>query len=50
MSANDTSHVSGHLHVSPESKEPYAPEVLERLRADAARLRPGAGPARTLLP
>ena len=24
MSANDTSHVSGHLHVSPESKEPYA--------------------------
>ena len=35
MSANDTSHVSGHLHVSPESKEPYAREVLERLRADA---------------
>jgi NADH-quinone oxidoreductase subunit E len=38
MSANDTSHVSGHLHVSPESKEPYAPEVLERLRADAAEV------------
>ena len=38
MSANDTSHVSGFLHVSPESKEPYAPEVLERLRADAAEV------------
>jgi NADH-quinone oxidoreductase subunit E len=38
MSANDTSHVSGHLHVSPESKEPYAPDVLEQLRADAAEV------------
>lgn len=38
MSANDTSHASGHLHVSPESKEPYAPDVLEQLRADAAEI------------
>ena len=38
MSANDTSHVSGFLHVSPESKEPYAPEVLEGLLADAAEV------------
>ncbi len=27
---------SGHLHVAPESKEPYAADVLERLRAEAA--------------
>ncbi len=38
MSGNDTSHASGHLHLSPESKEPYAPEVLEQLLADAAQI------------
>lgn len=27
--------VSGYLHVNSESKEPYAPEVLEQLQADA---------------
>ncbi|NUS40066.1 MAG: NADH-quinone oxidoreductase subunit E, partial [Terrabacter sp.] len=29
---------SGHLHVSPESKAPYAADVLERLYADAAEV------------
>ena len=29
---------SGHLHVSPESKAPYAADVLERLHADAAEV------------
>ncbi|ADU47234.1 NADH-quinone oxidoreductase subunit NuoE [Intrasporangium calvum] len=38
MSGNDTSHASGHLHLRPESKEPYAPEVLEQLRVDAAEV------------
>ncbi|GAA6524907.1 NADH-quinone oxidoreductase subunit NuoE [Intrasporangium sp. DVR] len=38
MSGNDTSHASGHLHLRPESKEPYAPDVLEGLRADAAEV------------
>ena len=37
MSANDTYHVSGHLHVG-QVKEPYAPEVLGQLRADAAEV------------
>jgi NADH-quinone oxidoreductase subunit E len=29
---------SGHLHVSPESKAPYAADILERLHADAAEV------------
>jgi NADH-quinone oxidoreductase subunit E len=29
---------SGHLHVSPESKTPYAADVLEKLHADAAEV------------
>ena len=29
---------SGHLHVAPESKEPYEPDVLGRLHADAERV------------
>ncbi|MGN6752608.1 MAG: NADH-quinone oxidoreductase subunit NuoE [Intrasporangium sp.] len=33
-SLHDT-HEAGYLHVSAESKEPYAADVLERLRADA---------------
>ncbi|EWT04889.1 hypothetical protein N864_08055 [Intrasporangium chromatireducens Q5-1] len=33
-SLHDT-HEAGYLHVSTESKEPYAADVLERLRADA---------------
>ena len=35
MSGHDA---SGHLHVSPESKAPYAADVLERLHADAAEV------------
>ena len=35
MSGHDA---SGHLHVSPESKAPYADDVLERLHADAAEV------------
>ncbi|MGO4599050.1 NADH-quinone oxidoreductase subunit NuoE [Terrabacter sp. 2RAF25] len=35
MSGHDA---SGHLHVSPESKAPYAADVLEKLHADAAEV------------
>ena len=35
MSGHDA---SGHLHVSPESKAPYAADVLEELHADAAEV------------
>ena len=35
MSGHDA---SGHLHVSPESKAPYAADVLEKLYADAAEV------------
>ena len=35
MSGHDA---SGHLHVSPESKAPYAADVLERLHVDAAEV------------
>ena len=35
MSGHDA---SGHLHVSPESKAPYAADVLEKLHLDAAEV------------
>ena len=35
MSGHDA---SGHLHVSPESKAPYAADVLEKLHVDAAEV------------
>ncbi len=38
MSGHDTAAASGFLHVSPESKAPYADDVLARLHEDAAQV------------
>jgi NADH-quinone oxidoreductase subunit E len=38
LSGHDTAAASGFLHVSPESKAPYADDVLARLHEDAAQV------------